>query len=379
MYFSRNSRRINFVGLVMILIAIALHPVTSVAQIQQGVLGPIASPRPLTNDPETDKTINTVITPGENYYSVRVVGAAINVPSRGVLARTFARASQVTMTSSANVQGAADVVPTRGINWVQQISPGRQYALGVRPFLVDYMPAVGTSLALTVEFRVLEEGPATKTLAKMSSFINTQQQPLGSALRMGVTEASGLGSVAAVSAIASQLIGSVFPEESEKTTLKFNAEWALRNGLKTSYYFILAAYDKQELASYDVVTKLKVKPVGSPDSGQAVLVDEDGDEFIDNSYVIFEVSAYPKLGKVYSPDWLDMYASATDKAQLFKNLNAQPTQQQRNEAYAICEGLVNQAKAFADRDKRYLHGEKDAHYKATIASCRSIILGIASQ
>ena len=51
------------------------------------------------------------------------------------------------------------------------------------------------------ELRRLE----AKTLGKLSNFINGQQQPLASALRMGATEAAGLGTVGAVTNIASQL------------------------------------------------------------------------------------------------------------------------------------------------------------------------------
>lgn len=377
MYIINNLRLIKVASLLTIVLLGASQSTIALGQgLSQGVIGPIPHPRPQTGNAERDKYINRHIEPGNSYYSVRVVGASINVPERNVFARAFARAKQVTMTSSTLVQGVADVIPTRGINWVQDVVPGRQYELGVRPFLVDYMPAAGTSLAVTVEYRILQEGPATQTLSKMSNFINSNQQPLAGALRMGATESAGLGTVAAVSGIASQLIGSIFPAESERTTLKFNGEWPLRDGLKSSYYYILGAYNKEQLPTYEVASELRVQPVGAPDSGQAVLLTKDGEEYTENSYVIFEVSYYPELGKVFTPEWLDIYSSAVDRAKHFKSINPNPTQQQKDEAYAVCEGLVNQAKAFADRDKRYLHSEKEKHHRASITTCRSVILNV---
>lgn len=346
------------------------------AQVTQGTIGPIFSSRQKSGDTEKDKFINANIIPGEWYYSVRIVGSVISVPSTSFMGGLFKKASQVTMTSAARVEGFESLNPTQGINWVQSISPGGQYSLATRSFLVNYLPAQGISLAISIEYRVLEEGPATKFLERLSGFINSNEQPMAATLALSAGSQATLGTISAGTKVVSQIISALFPPETQRTTLKFDGSWQIKDQLKSGYYFILSAYDKQSLPSYELASKLKVQPIGDASSGQCVLVREDGKtEYNDTSYVILEVAAFPVLGKIYDPAWLATYDAAKEKAAFFATTVDNPTQQQRNNAWAVAEGLINQAKALAELDKRYLPSEKRKHYDVAYNDCMKLTLG----
>lgn len=373
---SQTFRR--FQGLFLQIMLLGCIPAMGQDNVNQGTIGPIPYARKTTKDSKIDNDINRHIEPGSSYYSIRVAGAYVSVPKKNAIKNLFDRAKQVTMTSSAKVVGDPSLPSTQSINWVTDIEPGKSKELGSKTFLVNYLPATGTSVAVTVEYRVLSESPAAETLKKMSSFINDQKQPLGVSLGLSAGQAAGLGTVGAVSGIASQMISTFFPTETDKTTLKFNAEWPLRNNLKSSYYFVLGAYDKQSLPSAADIAKLRVEPVGDALSGQAKLLDEDGSDYTDSSYVIFEVFYYSDIDKAFNPEWLDIFDEAVNQANFFKQTRPNPTAEQKNEAFAVCEGLVKQGKAFADKDARYLASERRKHWEKAINACRGSILGIAT-
>lgn len=339
-------------------------------ELDLGTVGPIEKPRQETGNSDIDKYRNIYIDPGDSYYSVRIAGAWVKIPPKNWFAGLFKRAKQVVVSSRAQVKGVPELAGVNGLNWVQDVKPGAGFSLGFRTMLVDYVPANGTSLSLDFEYTVIEESPITKFVKTIVPFINGSDQPLSGVLSM---DPARLATVQAVGAIASRIMETLFPAETRLTALKFSGQWQLRDDLKSSYYFIVSAFHKQDLPVD--ASKLTVEPVGGADSGQAVLKSANGKDYRDNSYVIFEVSYLPALDDIFSPRWLDLYEQAKEYATDFVFFHPSPTDAERQEAWAECDGIIRQAKAFADEDKRYLESEKKKHYRLYRSKCLTLIWG----
>ncbi len=341
------------------------------AEINKGMIGPIPFERRMTGDSSKDMYRNTCIDPGDSYYSVQVVGAYVRIPPQNTFRKLFRRARQVAVASEVHVHGMNPKLPgVKGLNWVEDVKPGEGFSLGFRTMLVDYIPANGTSLSVDFEYIIIQDSPVTDTIRKFGIFINAPDQPLGGILSM---DPPRLAAAQAISSIASRVTESLFPLQTRVEALRFSGQWQLRNDLKSSYYLVLSAFDSQELP--DDVSQLRVEPVGGADSGQAVLKSEDGKEYRENSYVILEVTYLPVLDDNFSPHWLKLYAEAEEKASDFATFFQSPTYEEREKAWATCDGIIQKARAFADQDRRYLEKEKDDHYRLCRSKCMKLIWG----
>lgn len=337
---------------------------------QSGTTGLIPSPRTVIAGAEASD-INTFIEQEKSYFTVRIVGTSINVPEQNWVSGLFRRAKKVTLTSSASVNNSPVLPPgttATSIHAVQDISPGQTFKIGAGHVLIDQLPAMGTSVNISVEFRVTEEGDVAKALGLLGPTINNQQ---GLSKALMVPEAT-IAPIASTTALASSIITQFFPVTSERTTLRFTGVWPLNNGMKSQYYFILGSYDKNQLPSGNDLSNLRVTTSGRSD--YAYLVDKNNVEFNRASYIIFEVRQ-SKTNPGLAPSWRDIYSRSEEDRELF-NLNfPSPTQEQRREAWAKCDGLIQQAKAFADRDMRFLPSEKRSSYDAARKGCLSVLTG----
>ncbi|MBF0330151.1 MAG: hypothetical protein HQL10_13435 [Nitrospirae bacterium] len=338
-----------------------------------GTKGPYLSERVTTGHENIDRYINTFIEPANTYYSVKIVGASLMVPRRNSFDNFFRSVDQAVMTSSIKLSSPGSSVSSEGINWIEKnIQSGNTYSFGIRPIIADCLPAIGTNISISVEFKILEKSPVKEYLNKLSSFINSPEQPLAINLALSAADGANLSTINAGAKIASKLVSVFFDDTSVKSSMKFSGSWSLINGLKSSYYYILGAYDGNALPSDVIARKLKV--ISSGDG--ATLAYEDGSPYIETSYVIFEVSNYPALGGILAPEWLNIYQEALNRAMDFHNMNRNPTDEKRQEAWKICNSIIDKAKAFADKDNRYLISEKNKQYEHTKNKCMELTLGI---
>src|SRR5438309_551033 len=89
----------RFAGVATCIVAASVY---LFSQNQGGTTGLIPYPRPTpTTGAAADETVNATVRPGENYVTVRVVGANLSVPDTNFLHGLFRKAKYVTMTSSA--------------------------------------------------------------------------------------------------------------------------------------------------------------------------------------------------------------------------------------------------------------------------------------
>jgi hypothetical protein len=339
-------------------------------KMDKGTEGPILNNRKIANNSKIDKYLNITIDPGNSYYSVRVVGAWVIIPPEGLFGKAFKKAKQVVVTSNAQVHGVDELDGVNGLNWIRSVEPGKGYSLGFRTMLADYVPAIGTSFSLEFEYMIIKESPITKLSKKISTYVNSSKQPLAGVLSM---DPKTLIATKAISSIASKVTETLFPEETRIEVLKFNGQWQLGSGLKSSYYYIVSAFDKQNLPTDD--TEIYVEPVGDPGGGQAKLKYKNGKVYRDNSYVIFEVSYLPVLDDNFNPTWLTIYKSAEEKAEDFASFTPSADMSTCQKKWIECNGIIQNAKAFADQDMRYLPKEKERHYNFYRSKCKNLIWG----
>lgn len=332
-----------------------------------GTSGAIASDKEKTGNITIDKYMNIHIDPGDSYYSIRVAGARAVIPEKGKFSQLFERAKYVVVTSKASVRGVPELAGVNGLNWVQDVKQGAGFSLGFRILLADCVPAIGTSLSIEFEYKIVQESPITKFIKSTASFINGADQPLGGVLSMDPVR---LATVQVVSSVASRISETLFPVENQLEALKFSGQWQLHHDLKSSYYFIISAFEDQSLED---ASKLRVERVSNASSIEAVLKYENGTEYKDSSYVILEVTYLPVLDDSFNPYWLDLYKEAEEYANDFNIFNPNPTDEERRKAWAECDGIIKQAKAFADQDKRYLEKEKEGQHKLYRSTCMKLI------
>jgi hypothetical protein len=182
-----------------------------------GTSSPIYVPR------EAD---GNTIRPGQDYFLVQILGAQASFTGS-----IWERAKRLIVISQVNLNHSIlGDEALRALQRSREVRKDHAEQLGLRPNLIELVPAVMPSVSISVEFILDKEN----RLATLSGLINDDS------FLASVSLAPGAATVArTVGSLAQKVIQSFVPAEEREPLLQFNGDFNLAvEGLRDGYYVI---------------------------------------------------------------------------------------------------------------------------------------------
>ena len=310
-----------------------------------GTVGPIFVPRKGIDDAKP-------IGPGEDYFFVQIIGAQASFTgSIWEKVKRLLVASQVNLNHS--ILGTGSL---RALQHSREVKKGLAEKLGLRPNLINLVPAVMPNISLSVEFILDKENK----LAELSGLINDD------AFLAAVSLAPGTATVAkTVGGLAEKIIQSFVPAEQREPILQFSGDFNLAGqGLKEGYYIILGTRDAENPIPSPVVN-LEVQ------DGELLL---NGSPLTQFSYVIFEVGRVAARTRELN-DGAAWDAKLREAQNLAEEKLYDPLvkDKDRKEAWEKCRELLREAQVLLRADQNYHAWEADRIIGGVFQKCVNLV------
>ncbi len=286
--------------------------------------------------------------PGEDYFLVQMVGAQI-----AFTGSIWNQVKGLIIASEIKVETTRDngVSGLRAIHASRKVERGRTEKLGLKPILIDLVPATMTNVSISIDFVLDQQGrlDSVAGLINDASFIAAfSLSPAAAA----VAKSTGV--------IAKKILEAFVPSQAQKPLLKFSGDWALSGGeVQQGYHVILGSAegdrplpDPRSIISYSEGT---------------VLVD--GNSVQDVSYVVLRVIVVPARTRAQSGGaiWEEKLREAEDVVTMLE------TPEERQSAWTKARGLLREAQTLLRADPNYLTSEARDIVAVSYRQCQSAI------
>jgi hypothetical protein len=239
----------------------------------------------------------------------------------------------------------------------REVRRQRSEQLGLRPNLIDLVPAVMTRISISLEYLLDVEN----RLATLSSLINEDS------FIAAVSLAPGAAAVAkTVGALASKVVQSFMPAEERKPILQFAGDFNLSGGqLRDGYYVILGSVDEDNPLP-NPMPRLSIR------DGHVLA---DGVLLTQLSYAVFDVRRVEARTRDLSEaaPWDTKLREAEDLA---REVLANPLaiEEEKRAAWQKCQTLLREAQTLLRSDVRYHRWEAENIVKVALLVCREVVL-----
>ena len=244
----------------------------------------------------------------------------------------------------------------RAIQRSRRVEKDRAEKLGLRPNLIDLVPAVMTHVSVSIEFILDTEN----RMAALANIINEDS------FVAAVSLAPGASTVAkTVSVLAQKIIQAFMPVEERQPILQFSGDFDLTaRGMQEGYYVILGSRDERN-------------PLPSPFPKLEVREGEllaDGIPPTQLSYVILNIERTEARTRDLNGGavWDHKLREAENEAQ---NISQDPlaSADERRQAWDKFRYLIREAQVLLRADPNYLRHEAESIIKATYKTCSDLV------
>lgn len=308
-----------------------------------GTSSPIYVPR------EAD---GNTIRPGQDYFLVQILGAQASFTGS-----IWERAKRLIVISQVNLNHSIlGDEALRALQRSREVRKDHAEQLGLRPNLIELVPAVMPSVSISVEFILDKEN----RLATLSGLINDDS------FLASVSLAPGAATVArTVGSLAQKVIQSFVPAEEREPLLQFNGDFNLAvEGLRDGYYVILGTRDEQN-------------PIPSP---LQVLEIRDGELLANGkrvtqlSYVILDVRRVEARTRDLN-DGAIWDAKLREAESLAVDMLNDPLAEVdiRKQTWQKCRNLLREAQAILRADPNYHRWEANSIIEVVYLMCSQLV------
>jgi hypothetical protein len=301
---------------------------------------------PLVFIPRGGKTL--AVRPGQDYFFVQICGA--QVAFKGSIwqqVKNLVVATKVQINHPALGQDGL-----RSIQRTREVQQGVAEQLGLRPNLINLVPAVMSDFSISVDF-ILDK---TYMLRDLSRMINDDS------FLAAVSLAPGAVMVAkTISGLAGKIIETFVPAEERQPILQFSGDFNLADDcLKDGFYVILGTRDDHN-------------PLPKPLPPLQVI---DGILYANNevvtqySYLIIDIHRTPVRTRALNDGavWEGVLREAENEASLLAN-DPFASDSDRKSTWVKCRNLLKDAQALLRKDNNYHRQEAENIIIASFAKC----------
>ncbi|VTR92023.1 unnamed protein product [Gemmata massiliana] len=315
-----------------------------------GTIGPIyASHNPDARDPEP-------VIRDEEYFLVRVHSAQASYKGTW-WTRLRSRVRHVVVTSQVTLKRNQPAEAFQHIQVVRPIRPREAVQLGLRPNLIDLVPAVVERVSVKFGLVLDQEDRLEKLTAGIngSGFLST----------LSLAEPT-LAAARAVAGVSKVVLDAFLPGEAQKGILEFSGDFNIGTGIKDlrpGYYVFLGTTDKGTPLPHE--PKVEVE-------GASLLVDDK--PVTDWSYFVLEVLTTRERGTNPDAEWSKLINKAEAEATNFAN-SPVTTKQKQEASQQRCQELLVRAQGLFETDPTYTKTERKAIIANAFKTCKDTIAG----
>ena len=288
------------------------------------------------------------VQPGQDYFLVRIHSA-----QAAFYGSIWQKDAQLLVASHVNLHHPAlGNEPLYALRQSRPVERQQAIQLGLRPNLINLVPAVMDRVSLSVDFILDSEN----RLHDLAALINDESF-------LAVVSLAPTGVVAAkiVAGLAQKVVTTLLPTKERQPILQFSGDFTLPTGdLQEGYHVILGTSDDRTPLPTDL-TKLDVK-------GTKLLYEEK--PVTQWSYVILEVRCTQRA-RVICTRVLSGRQSSAKPEDTTAQLKDDPYSgdSERQAAWEKCRTLFMEARALIRNDPNYLRTEAETIIKASFNHC----------